>query len=132
MCFRVLMLAALLSVLPMLADTVYTYTGNPYTPAQSPYTSSDFISDAFMQPEPLAPNLDEVALTPAVSNFNDGVTKRGDGFFDGVPEPSTLSLLGTGILGSWLLIKQKRLPFQKGNQLSANSHRMIRKTLEAE
>jgi hypothetical protein len=56
-----------------MADTVYTYTGNPYQVASYSYTTSDFISGSFTVATSLAPNLSDYAVAPIASDFSDGV-----------------------------------------------------------
>lgn len=55
------------------ADTTYTYTGNPYSLAASPWTTSMFISGFFILPLPLPTNLAFGFITPSSFSFFDGV-----------------------------------------------------------
>ena len=60
------------------ADTVYTYTGNPFGFDDAPYVSTDFVSITFTVTNPLAANLliDGHVLsnvTPTSYSFSDGV-----------------------------------------------------------
>jgi hypothetical protein len=58
------------------ADTIgaiYSYTGNPFTMASSPYTTNDFISGSFDLATPLDNNLPLTAITPLSFSFSDGV-----------------------------------------------------------
>jgi hypothetical protein len=55
------------------ADTIYSYTGNPFTFAASPYTTNDFISGSFDLATPLDNNLPLTAITPTSFSFFDGV-----------------------------------------------------------
>ncbi len=85
---RSLILSAALLALPfpLMADTIYTYTGNPfnefespnssalpYPTSPSPYTTSDFVSGSFTVATPLAPNLSADFITPISYSFSDGI-----------------------------------------------------------
>jgi hypothetical protein len=65
----------LLAVLPStsaLADTTYTYTGNPFNTLNGVYTTSDFVSGSFTVATPLAPDTPYGAITPGSFSFSDG------------------------------------------------------------
>jgi hypothetical protein len=78
---RFLALAAVLILpLSMKADTIYTYTGTPFTILSgTSYTSSDFVSGSFTVSSPLAANLVSDIITPASYSFSDGVQSTGSG-----------------------------------------------------
>ena len=66
--------ALLVLPFPLLADTVYTYTGNPFTYIYgSTFTSSDFISGSFTLSSPLGANLAIGTVTPIAFSFSDDV-----------------------------------------------------------
>ena len=55
------------------ADVVYTYTGNDFTFATAPYTTTDRVIASFDLPSVLAPNLVLTTITPSAWSFTDGV-----------------------------------------------------------
>jgi hypothetical protein len=55
------------------ADTIYSYTGNPFTLVTSPYTTNDFISGSFDLATPLGNNVPLTAITPTSFSFSDGL-----------------------------------------------------------
>jgi len=52
--------------------TTYSYTGKPFTIAEGPYTTSDYVTGSFFAPT-LAPNLNHALLDVYSFSFNDGV-----------------------------------------------------------
>jgi hypothetical protein len=65
--------AALILTMPLMAASIYTYTGNDFTTATGPgLTTSDSISGSFTVATPLAANLDQVSITPISFSFTDG------------------------------------------------------------
>jgi hypothetical protein len=61
------------SVVAAEADTIYTYTGNPFTSVFGPYTTSDRVTGFFDLATPLANNLPETVISPISFSFSDGV-----------------------------------------------------------
>ena len=55
------------------ADTMYKYTGNPFTFVSGPYTTSDFVSVMLSLASPLAANMPLTQVTPTLFSFSDGV-----------------------------------------------------------
>ena len=83
----VLVVVSLLSA-PLMADTIYTYTGNPFAGvgglAEVPYVSTDFISITFTVTNPLAANLlidnsKSSNVTPTSYSSSDGVRTLDNG-----------------------------------------------------
>jgi PEP-CTERM motif len=58
---------------PAQADTIYTYTGKPFTIAASPYTTKDFVTAVITTQMPLAPNLPFGAIEVNSLSLSDGV-----------------------------------------------------------
>jgi hypothetical protein len=55
------------------ADTIYTYTGNPFTTAVSPYTTNDFISGFIVLATPLGNDVPPSQIDPLNFSFTDGI-----------------------------------------------------------
>ena len=67
------LLAIALTTVPAVADTMYTYTGTPFTTASGPLTTSDFVSGEITVATPLAANMALTFITPESFSFTDGV-----------------------------------------------------------
>jgi hypothetical protein len=65
------------------APTRYQYTGNPFTFASGPYTTSDFVTAMITLAGPLGANMPLTEVTPIAFTLSDGVqtiTNNGPGF----------------------------------------------------
>ena len=78
-----------LSLKPAQADTIYTYTGKPFTIATSPYTTKDFVTAVMATQMPLAPNLPFGAIQVDTLTLSDGVQTL-------TLDPSLSSVLSVG------------------------------------
>jgi hypothetical protein len=67
--------AALSAMLPASsrADTIYTYTGNVFVSASSPYTITDSVSGWIDLSAPLGNSVGPLTITPVSFSFSDGV-----------------------------------------------------------
>lgn len=54
------------------ADVTYTYTGNPFTYAEYPFTTSQSVTGSFVLSQPLADSLSFATITPLSFIFIDG------------------------------------------------------------
>lgn len=68
-----------LMTLPMMANTIYTYTGNPFTTVSGVYTTSDFVTASFTVASPLGNNFAFAAIHPISFSFSDGVQTINNG-----------------------------------------------------
>ena len=73
--------AVLFAALPMMADTTYSYVGNPFTytsdAINDPLTNS--VSGSFTVSTALAANLNDVSVTAEAFSFTDGTQTIADG-----------------------------------------------------
>jgi PEP-CTERM motif len=101
---RVVVCGIAMAALPFtsaLADTMYTYTGNPFTsgssgPPDAPFTTSDSVSGWFTIAAPLAANLAIGSITPTAYSFSNGV----ETFTNGEPFSLFTFVVGTDATGA--------------------------------
>src|SRR5438477_10304718 len=100
----ILSLAIALSVAlvaqPMFANTIYLYTGNPFTNVTAPYTTSDFVSAMVTLAGPLAPNMPFTSVTPTAFTLSDGVQTITN-FNATFPPGSSFATGPTGAITVW-------------------------------
>jgi len=96
------LLAGLLLPLPLLAETTYTYTGNPYTEVFDAYTTSDYLSITFNLSAPLADNLAGVFITPDSWFITDGIYSDSSADADSLVEFGVMTD-GSGTIYDWLV-----------------------------
>jgi len=97
-------LAACLLALPSMASSVtYTYTGNDFETATSPYTTSDFVSGSFTLPTALGDNLVDDDITSIISSysFTDGVETFSSTSDPAAEETLDVSTNSTGAITAW-------------------------------
>jgi hypothetical protein len=99
--------AALSAMLPASsrADTIYTYTGNGFTSAISPYTLTDSVSGWIDLSAPLGNSVGPLTITPVAFSFSDGVQTITNNdvisppsFFDGIITNSSGDIVAWDIL----------------------------------
>jgi hypothetical protein len=82
-----------------LADTTYTYTGNPFTDFSGiyPLSGTSNVSGSFTVAQALAPNLFDAQVTPTTWGFTDGHFFWGPGdYLDANGDGKPNGLVGTG------------------------------------
>ncbi|HEY5329438.1 MAG TPA: PEP-CTERM sorting domain-containing protein [Acidobacteriaceae bacterium] len=105
------LLAALMTMhLPLMATTVYTYTGNPYTSASGPFTTSEHITINLVYDNPLAANLNFDSVIPTSFQFLDGVTFTDSSSQSPYPtEIFEFRTDNTGVITGWWMDSQTPL-----------------------
>lgn len=99
---HLILLAGLsLSALPMMADTIYTYTGEAYTNAGAPYTTSDFITGSFTSAT-VGDSETLATVTPVSFSFTDGVQTFDQG--NSIVASFSITTDGGGAVTGWSIL----------------------------
>jgi hypothetical protein len=98
--WKLAMLATVLLPLPLLAETTYTYTGNPFTDLYGPYTTSDYLSITLNMSAPLADNLPGVYVTPDSWSITDGIYSDSSADAGSLVEFGFVTD-GSGVISEW-------------------------------
>ena len=64
------------------ADTVYTYTGQPFTFINQPHKPGDRVTGSFTMADPLPSNLTDATIEPVAFSFTDGVNTFSSSLLD--------------------------------------------------
>ena len=114
--FAAICLFVLLTTASSWADTVYTYTGNPYNAVAGVFNSSERITGSFATADPLAPNTTYNSLSYTNWSFSNGYQT-----FNQL-DPSlgfTLITDSSGNIGQWIIFADDPQNFH--NSLSTYS-----------
>jgi hypothetical protein len=107
---RLVFLATFLIVpLPMVADTMYTYTGPQFTSVVplpgAVFTTSDSVTGSFSLPSPLPANLPPTLISPPTFSFSNGLTTlSGTANPDLYFEEFTIGTDVSGNINSWYIL----------------------------
>jgi hypothetical protein len=102
-------MAAFYASCAMAGVITYTYTGNDFTQANSPSSTSDFVSGFFTVTAPLGDSLSAVSISPSTYSFSDGVQTMTNAnssidYFD-------ISTDGSGNISGWIIwVYQNGIP----------------------
>lgn len=82
------------------ADTMYSYTGNDFTFANGPYTTSDMVTGHLSFASALGSDLNGVSVSPTACGLSDGVNSMTCAT-PGVSLGLQISTNGTGVIDGW-------------------------------
>ena len=85
------------------ASTIYSYTGNDFTTAPAPYSTSDKISGSFTVATALGDNLSYQTVTPTSYSFFDGVNTFDNTGYIGGPSGMQISTNAAGQITEWII-----------------------------
>jgi hypothetical protein len=101
---KLALLAAVLLPLPLLAETTYTYTGNPFTAVYGSYTDGNFLSITLNFSAPLAGNLDGSSfVTPDSWSMTDGIYSDSSADADSMVDVFGFITNGNGVITGWVV-----------------------------
>jgi hypothetical protein len=92
------------------AAAIYTYTGNNFTFADGPYSTSDFISVSFTLPTALGDNDALVTITPSAFSFSDQLHTITNANIGTGSTNFLISTDGNGNITAWVISAINDLP----------------------
>lgn len=124
---RSLFLSALILVLPLplLADTVYSYTGNPFTTyygSPTQFTAADFVSGSFTVATPLADNLSSQLISPTSFSFSNGIDTLSSADLNVNDAVFNVVTDSTGAIDQWIVYIQTSTVSLYTHQLGSGSY----------